>query len=93
MSVIDPGARISVPEHVAHRPFGDETVLLNLQTGDYHGLNRNARRFFERLVEHGRIDRAAEAVAADFAAPLETVTEDLAELCEQLLARGLIEVA
>lgn len=32
-------ARPPVPDHVVYRAFVDETVVLNLDTGRYHGLN------------------------------------------------------
>ena len=46
MSPADPEARASFrsasivfPQHVVHREFAKETVILNLQSGMYHGLN------------------------------------------------------
>src|ERR671938_504612 len=35
-------ARLRVPEHVVYRDFDDETVVLNLDSGQYHGLNPTA---------------------------------------------------
>jgi hypothetical protein len=32
-------SRPRVPEHVVYRTFVNETVVLNLETGAYHGLN------------------------------------------------------
>ena len=93
MSDIDPQTPLRVPDHVTHRPMGDESVLLNLRSGQYHGLNPTARSMFERLLEHGRPGPAAEAVAADFGAPADEVLADLMELCAGLLERGLVERA
>ena len=31
-------SRLRVPEHVVYRSFGEETVVVNLRSGKYHGL-------------------------------------------------------
>ena len=35
---------VKLPQHVVYRDFVSETVLLNIQTGKYHGLNPTAGR-------------------------------------------------
>jgi hypothetical protein len=91
MTAIDAHTSIRVPDHVAHRPLGEESVLLNLRTGHYHGLNPIATAMFGMLLEHGRPGPAAEAVADEFGAPPDEVLGDIIELCAGLLERGLIE--
>lgn len=90
--MIDPEARISVPEYVAHRPFEGETVVLNLESGQYHGLNSTAARMFTLLAEHGSIRSAAEAAAEYYGMEVEDVIGDVQDLCDQLAQRGLIAV-
>ena len=91
MSRIDADTRVHKPEHVAHNRMGEESVLLNLRTGEYHGLNPTATTMFERLLEHGRPGPAAAAVAEDFEASPDEVLSDVLELCAGLVDRGLIE--
>jgi len=43
------GACLRLPEHVVHRSFVAETVVLNLQTGRYHGLNPVGGRMLDAL--------------------------------------------
>ena len=38
-----------VPAHAVYRAFPSETVVLNLNTGRYHGLNVTAGRMMEVL--------------------------------------------
>ena len=83
----------SVPQHVVHRAFAAETVVLNLKTGGYHGLNPVAGRILEVLEETGDPRAAVDRVAAEWAVEHERVTEDAAQLCADLLERGLIEQA
>jgi len=82
---------VRVPEHVVHRAFVAETVVLNLQTGRYHGLNPSAGRMLAVLESEGRIRTAADTIAEEYEQPLELIERDLAKLCRQLLERRLIE--
>ncbi|HZV74507.1 MAG TPA: PqqD family protein [Conexibacter sp.] len=85
-------ARVSVPQHVVHRSFAAETVVLNLETGRYHGLNHSAGRMLVALERHGAVRAAAAEVAAEFDRPVDEIERDLCELCGQLSERGLLEV-
>ncbi|HVO55195.1 MAG TPA: PqqD family protein [Solirubrobacterales bacterium] len=87
-----PLARFAIPDHVASRSFPTETVLLNLNTGQYHGLNPTGGRMLEVVGECGDFERAASQLATELEQPLETVRVDLRELCQSLLQRGLLEV-
>jgi Coenzyme PQQ synthesis protein D (PqqD) len=83
---------VKVPQHVVHRSFPSETVVLNLQTGKYHGLNPTAGRMMEALDREGGVRAAANAVAAEYEQPLDATEKDICDLCEALLERGLIEI-
>jgi Coenzyme PQQ synthesis protein D (PqqD) len=87
-----PTSRIRVPEHVVYRRFPSETVVLNLQTGKYHGLNATAGSMLEALGQASCVRDAATAVAGEYAQPQTTVEQDMSELCSALLARGLVEL-
>jgi hypothetical protein len=81
-----------VPEHVVFREFPSETVLLNLQTGRYHGLNPIGGRMLLALERENSVATAAAALGEEYDQPVATVQHDLLDLCEELLERGLIEV-
>lgn len=84
---------ISVPSHAVYRAFEQETVALNIETGEYYGLNPTAGRMIELLEETGAFGATAERLVEEFARPREEIEGDLAELCNGLRARGLIVVA
>jgi hypothetical protein len=84
------GAKVVVPRHVVHRCFPSETVVLNLQTGKYHGLNPTAGAMLDALESTGSIADASAEVAGRFDLPQDTVEEDVFRLCAALLERGLI---
>jgi len=81
-----------MPPHVVHRDFASETVILNLQTGIYHGLNASAGRMLEELQRAARVADAAAALADSYDQPLEVLERDICALCRDLLERGLVEV-
>ena len=85
-------AAIRVPDHVVFRAFPSEMVMLNLNTGNYHGLNGSASRMLELLQETGSARKTAEAVAREYGEPVDEVMRDLTKLCVALVDRGLLEL-
>lgn len=86
------GSRIKVPQHVVYRSFPSETVVLNLQTGKYHGLNATAGRMLAELERADSVRDAALALAESFEHDQRVVERDLCALCQSLLERGLVKV-
>lgn len=94
---IDPetmlSATVHVPKHVVYRAFEAETVLLNLKTGQYHGLNRTGGRMLELLDElGGDVRKAIDGLAEEYGEDAADIEDGLASFCAALAARGLIEV-
>ena len=85
-------SRVRVPEHVVFRAFATETVVLNLQSGVYHGVNQTGGRMLELLQEIGSVREVADRLAEEYAVPQETLENDLCELCVDMMDRGLIEL-
>ncbi|MDX6610232.1 MAG: hypothetical protein QOF85_2157 [Solirubrobacterales bacterium] len=85
-------AKIKVPQHVVYRTFPSETVVLNLQTGKYHGLNPTAGRMLETLERADSVLDAATVAAGEYEQPQATTERDMCKLCSSLLERDLIEV-
>jgi hypothetical protein len=83
---------IKVPQHVVYRSFPSETVVLNLETGKYHGLNATAGAMLEALERAACVRDAAAALAESYEQPREVIERDVCELCQLLLERGLVEV-
>ena len=81
-----------LPEHVVYRTFAKETVILNLKTARYHGLNPTAGRMLEVLERSPTVRDAAAKLADEYERPVDEIERDLGDLCAQLLDRGLIEV-
>lgn len=85
-------ATIRVPMHVVYRTFAQETVVLNLNTGRYHGLNPTAGTMLTALERQATIGEAAAWLAAHYEQPLGEIEGDLRALCLDLVERGLIDL-
>jgi hypothetical protein len=83
-----------VPEGVVHRDFEAETLLLNLGTGTYHGVNVTGRRILALLRETGGdIRMSVERLAGEHGVPVAQIAGDVAEFCAELAQRGLLELS
>jgi hypothetical protein len=87
-----PPTRVTIPQHIVFRAFVEETVVLNLESGRYHGLNPTAGRMLELLGEVGDVETVARRIVEETGAPAERVAADLHGFCSSLAERGLIEV-
>jgi hypothetical protein len=85
-------ARARIPQHVVHRSFAHETVVLNLKTGRYHGLNPTAGRMLAELETGAPVGEIAARLAEVYERPLAEIEGDLEELCLDLAKRGLVEL-
>lgn len=84
---------VRLPQHVVYRAFPSETVVLNLHTGRYHGLNPTAGRMLVALENARCVRDAVSAIAEEYRQPRQAVEHDICELCSLLLTRQLVELA
>ena len=88
-------ATVRLPDAVVFRALAAETVLLDLRTGRYHGLDPRAAALIAALVRAGSPSSAARLLAAngpDGPDGLEAVEEELCALCLALADQDLLEV-
>jgi len=83
---------VRIPENVVFRSFVKETVILNLTTGKYHGLNPTAGHMLEVLEQRDSVGDAAAQLAEEYGQPREEIERDLCSFCADLAERGLIEI-
>ena len=86
------GQRVVLPEHVVHRGFAQETIVLNLRTGLYHGLNTTAGHMLETITRSPSLEAAAEQLAREYGEPVDRVRQDLVGLVNDLVERDLVEL-
>jgi len=85
-------AQIRIPQHVVYRSFASETVILNLETGKYHGVNPVGGAMLKALESCGTISAAAAAIASEYEASVEQIERDLQTFSVDLAERGLVVI-
>jgi hypothetical protein len=84
------GSRVEIPDNVVFRNFVAETVILNLNTGKYHGINPTGGFMLELLKTVGSVEQAAAKLADEYGLAPEDANRDLCDFCLELERRGLI---
>jgi hypothetical protein len=84
--------RIEVPEGVLVRELQGESVLLNLDSESYFGLDDVGTRMWHVLAATASTGAAFEALLAEFDVSPEELGRDLAEFIAALSAAGLVRV-
>ena len=83
--------RLRIPDEVAIRKIDNDTVLLNLQTGTYFGLDAVGSRLLELLEQNGELAAAHRAMLEEFDVAPEILEADLLRLSQEMSAKGLLE--
>lgn len=84
--------RVVVPTHVLIRHLDGESVLLNLQTEKYFGLDATGTRMWELVTNSPTIDTAYKQLADEFDVEPHLLRHHLVELLGHLLQNGLLNV-
>ena len=82
--------RLTVPPQVLSREVGDETVLLNLESGIYFGLDGVGKLIWEAVSKGGDLGSVVSAVVAEYEVEESRATADVLEFASTLVARGLL---
>lgn len=86
--------KVSTSDDVVARVVAGETVLLNLATGTYFGLNEVGGRVWHLLDTDGcTLAQVSEKVQAEFEVSGEEAEADLLALLGRLNEHGLVELA
>ena len=84
--------RAVAPSDILMREIEEESVLLNLNTGRYFGLDAVGTRMWTLLTAAPSVDAACTELLAEYDAPPETLRRDVAALIAQLVEHGLLEL-
>ena len=82
--------RLSVPPHVMSRLVGDETVLLDLESGLYFGLDGVGKRIWEVVSEGKTLAETIDLIVAEYDVVEEQAKDDVIEFTANLVDRGLL---
>lgn len=84
--------RTTVPQHVLVRVLDRESVLLNLETEKYFGLDETGTRMWQLVTVAPNIDAAYQELLAEFDVEPELLRTNLTELLGRLVENGLLLV-
>ena len=82
---------VVVPEAVISRELDGETVVLNLETGVYFGLDGVGTDIWNALQGGGRLEDAFNAVLNQYDVQPAALKDDVLRFVNQLAAKGLLQ--
>ena len=85
--------RLILPPDVLISNVQGESVLLNLNSERYFGLDEVGTRMLSVLTTSNSIQTAYEALLDEYDVENEALRHDLADLIDRLVDQGLVEVA
>jgi hypothetical protein len=83
---------LSVPQYVLARELDGECVLLNLNSGDYYGLDKVGTKMWNLVADGVDVESACGVLLAEYDASHERIRSDLEELVLELVARQLLVI-
>jgi hypothetical protein len=84
--------RAGRPGGVMLRKLDDESVLLNLDSGRYYGLDEVGTRLYELLTSSPCLETAVRHALDEYDVDEATLRADTATLLTRLVEEGLIEI-
>jgi hypothetical protein len=93
MAELSINSRVVVPDSVIAREVGGETVILDLDSGTYFGLNPTGTDMWRAIAAGGSLSDALAIVERAYEVDPTVLRDDLLRLTEQMLRRRLISLA
>jgi Coenzyme PQQ synthesis protein D (PqqD) len=84
--------RVIVPQHVLVRFLDRESVLLNLETERYFGLDETGTRMWQVVTSSPSVDAAFRQLQDEYDAQPELLRSNLTELVGRLVENGLLSL-
>jgi hypothetical protein len=82
--------KVRVPSQVMARQVGLETVILNLESGTYYGLDVVGARIWQLLVEGRTLSQVCESMHDEYEVEQVTLERDVQTLVNALLENRLV---
>jgi hypothetical protein len=85
--------RVTVPEAVVSRELDGETVVLNLETGIYFGLDAVATDIWRVVQAGGLLQEAFDSLRGQYEVDAGVLRDDLLRMVNQMAVKGLVQAA
>ena len=86
-------SRVRINDDVLFQELQGETVLLNLNSGVYFGLDPVGTRMWHLIAEKERLAEVARSIVAEFDVSEQQCAADLLALVTKLESRGLVTIS
>ena len=85
--------RVNIPPEVMARTVGDETVILDLASGTYFGLDPVGARIWELMGKGKTLGEICDQILDEYEVSREMLEDDALRLARELADQGLITPA
>ena len=84
---------LKIADEILSSPMDKETVILNLKTGIYYGLDSVGTRFFELLKSTSDLGEVHRQLLSEFDVSADRLEADLLALSREMHAKGILVVS
>ena len=85
--------KVSIPPQVMARTVGDETVILDLASGTYFGLDPVGARIWELMGEGKTLSEVCGQMLEEYEVSRDDLERDVLRLAQELTDQGLVGLA
>lgn len=86
-------AKVTIPTQVMAREVGDETVILDLVSGTYYGLDPVGARIWQLISTGDTLTHVFEKMLEEYEVSRDLLEQDINRLVEELAGKGLITLS
>lgn len=84
--------KVTIPPQVMARTVGDETVILDLASGTYYGLDPVGARIWQLFVDGQTLAQVRDTMLAEYDVSVDDLERDLNRLLSELSDKNLISL-
>ena len=84
--------KVSIPTQVMARTVGDETVILDLTSGTYYGLDPVGARIWQLFADGQTLAQVRDIMLAEYDVSVDDLERDLNRLLSELSDKNLISL-
>ena len=84
--------KVTIPTQVMARQVGDETVILDLASGTYYGLDPVGARIWQLMAEGQSLAQVCDGMLAEYEVSRDDIERDVLALVQALLDKQLVSI-
>ena len=90
MTELTPDSKLAIPPHVVSRAIDDESVLLNLESGLYFGVDQIGQMIWRLVGEGLALSEIIDAIVTEYLVETDQAKNDVFEFAKALIEKGLL---